>query len=226
MLPEVKRTSIHSIKEFGKEFAMIVVGILTALSIEHMAVAAHNSHEAEKSRERVIAELKGNLEGVRNSIPENRKRAKTFDPVIAALEEDIRQNRPAAETNAHVRQVLKEHPVFAGVNTPNLRHEAWDLVIADQSLTHIDADSLNRYADIYALQRELRVTIQSDLTVSDAFNKFENISIELEFNRADPLEALKAMRKMKLVFDYIYDPLHVLEQGLDQTLAAESSRKH
>jgi hypothetical protein len=226
MLPELKRSPVHTVKEFGKEFAMIVVGILTALSLEHLAVAVHNEHEAEKSRERVVAELKGNLASVRNTIPENGRRAKTFEPVIAALEDDIRQNKSSAEINAHIRQVLKEHPVFEGINMPNLRHEAWDLVIADQSLTHIDASSLNRYADIYALQRELHTIMQNDFTMSDAFNKFESIAIELEFNRADPLEALKAMRKMRELFAHIADPLHSLEEGLSETLAAENGNKH
>ena len=53
---------------------MIVVGILTAITIEHYYTLSHKRHLAEKAAEQVHAEIRANLESVTQGIEKNQKR--------------------------------------------------------------------------------------------------------------------------------------------------------
>ena len=51
----------HGVREFLKEYAIIVVGVLTALAAEQLVVAAHERRIADEARESVRAEVRENL---------------------------------------------------------------------------------------------------------------------------------------------------------------------
>src|SRR5689334_5895076 len=51
----------HGFREFLKEYLIIVVGVLTALGAEQVAVAAHEHRIADEARESVRAEVRENL---------------------------------------------------------------------------------------------------------------------------------------------------------------------
>jgi len=89
MLFDIKRIKVHSVKEFLKEYIMIVVGILTALALEHCAVHIHDEELAEQSRNRIVSEILDNLTDGRQKIPENDKTLKQLDTLVTSLKADL-----------------------------------------------------------------------------------------------------------------------------------------
>jgi hypothetical protein len=60
-----KPKPVHSIKEFLKEFGIIVLGVVTALAFEQAAEAVHWHHEVSVERDALLDEVRGNLDVVK-----------------------------------------------------------------------------------------------------------------------------------------------------------------
>lgn len=222
MLHEIKRSKIHTISEFIKEYAMIVVGILTALALEHVVVHEHERQAAEKSRARLVRELRQNLESVNGCIEENKRRQEPLEANIAALESDIRKGLSKADINKHLHELFETNKIYRGVNMPLNLHESWDVVLSDQSLTHVDDDNLHRFASAYASQRELFDVVQEDVRSSTFGTQLEGALIDLKFDQADPMTMLKALMSLDSVFNQVGGPLRAMQSSLTETLAQET----
>ena len=225
MLHEIKRSKIHTISEFVKEYAMIVVGILTALTLEHIAVYEHNRESAEKSRARLVKEMQENLNSVKHALEENKHRQQPVQADIAALEDDIRKGLSKADINKHLHE-LGVDKLIAGLNEPANQHEAWDVGLADQSLTHIDDDSLHRFASSYADQRELAAIFQEDMRASNFSMQIEDMMLDLKFDQADPMATLKALGSLNRLHDEIHNLLNNMQSDLTDTLKEENKAHH
>jgi hypothetical protein len=224
MLFDIKRIEVHSAKEFLKEYFMIVVGILTALMLEHLAVGIHDKELAEQSRNRIVNELQGNLVYVREQIAMSDTSLQRLDTLVASLKDDLHKGASKAEVIKHIKSQLLEQGLNMNLIVPSFHHEAWDLVVADQSLTHVDAASLNRFAAAYELQRDtstVGLMIYTSTTTSTVFGHLTGDIIDLEFDRVDPFELLKDMDTTRIAMSSMHKRLLVLETELAKALPAE-----
>ena len=63
-----KPKPFHSWREFLKEYGIIVLGVLTALSLEQAVEWMHWRHEAESEREALYEEASGNLGNIKSHL--------------------------------------------------------------------------------------------------------------------------------------------------------------
>ncbi len=102
-----KSKPIHSWREFLKEYAIIVLGVLTALAAEQTAEALHHRAQVEDITEKLQEESRANLEVVDYDIAK-------ANAVVARLEGDIRQvSNPGAQTGS-----TTPDPLITGILRP------------------------------------------------------------------------------------------------------------
>ena len=59
------------LKEFGGEYVMIVISILTALALEHAVQTIHHKHLAHEAADKIEAELRLNAKDVQTVLAHN-----------------------------------------------------------------------------------------------------------------------------------------------------------
>jgi hypothetical protein len=219
---DIRRISVHSLKDFVREYLMIVIGILTALGLEHLVTSEHHARDAEQSRQRIVAEIRANLEEVRDAQAQNATRLGPIDAEAAVLRKEIEEGMPRAEINRRLLDQIKGKVVM-GYTWPTLRHEAWDVVVANQSASYIDADALRRYSAAYAAQRDSSVlglhgaeSLLNGTRVLDAF-------ADLQLQRADPVEFLKVLGHESATVTAVQSVIGDLRKQLEAALAGEAA---
>jgi hypothetical protein len=151
---EFRKTYVHSLKEFGGEFLMVVVSILTALALEHGASTLHHRHAAEASRHAIQQELKANRDETRKIVADGETRLKALIGLKDRLRMDMRAGLPPARF--HRDYVEKLDGNAFGLAMPTLRREAWEVAVANQTATYIDSADLRRYTAAYSAQRDIQ----------------------------------------------------------------------
>ena len=133
-----KPKPFHNWREFFKEYAIIVVGVLTALAAEQAVEAWHWRSQVREAREVIASEMAYNLEGAI-------WRMRTIDCVERRLDSLAKILDEAARTG-------KLPPVGYIAQSPRhmWRSGAWDSVVASQTATHFPREQL---ADLGALYK-------------------------------------------------------------------------
>lgn len=216
---DIRRIEVHSLKDFVREYLMIVLGILTALGLEHLATRQHYRLEAEEGRQRIVAELRTNLAEVRSAHEQNVERLKPVAALQEELRGEIRSGMSRQEINkralAEVRGKLN-----LGYVMPTLRHEAWDVVVANQSAAYIDADALQRYSAAYAAQRDVGALLQGAASMLNGPRLIDAFA-DLGLERVDPVEFLKVLGHLSATITAAQSNVGELQTQLESTLAAE-----
>ncbi|WP_342119274.1 hypothetical protein [Pseudoduganella sp. OTU4001] len=179
-----KKGALASAKAFAGEYAMIVVSILTALALEHAAQSWHHRHRAHEAQANIETEIRANLAELRSVMQKNQQEIDKLGAVRAALREDISNNVDDQQLLNHVRE--SSNGKF-GMNqyTPTLRREAWEVAVASQAASWIDPVLLQRYAGVYALQRDIgQSSYSSGRQMLDA-PAFVNRMADVEFVKVD-----------------------------------------
>src|ERR1700712_2606131 len=124
----------HSLREFLKEYVIIVVGVLTALAAEQGVEWLRWQHEARAGREHLREEIRfdervyAHRRDVASCV---RRNLSTLKLVVA----DLRSEKPADPI-----------PEFISPEDGPVRHEIWNSLSAAQVLTHFPKDELQRYS--------------------------------------------------------------------------------
>ncbi len=153
----------HGFGEFARQYAMIVLSILTALGLEHVAVSVQDRAAAAASRGRIAAELAGNLADLRQSEQQNAQAEAKMRGLLQALIPLIRDGKPIDPPTAALLR-----PAFAlfSISSPTWQHSAWDAAIADRSAGHLPPRELSHYSEIYAAgadeERALGIVLGGD----------------------------------------------------------------
>ena len=79
-----------SFKEFGGEYLMIVVSIITALALEHFVQSIHHRHLAEEAGAKLDAEISANIQQIGEALAQNQQRVKQLIVVRDELLDGIR----------------------------------------------------------------------------------------------------------------------------------------
>jgi hypothetical protein len=137
---------------------MIVLSIVTALALEHVAVSVQNRAGAAASRARIEVELASNLRELKEAEQTNRASDKQATALLRTLVDHLKAGKPIdPEVSAKTTTTALEH---FGIEVPTLQRSAWESAIADQSAGHLAVTDLRRYSEIYAASADMGTTAQ------------------------------------------------------------------
>ena len=209
------------LKEFGGEYVMIVISILTALALEHAVQAIHHKQLAHEASEKIEAELRLNAKDVREVLAHNETDLKEIKRVRAELLQGIRDKVADDALMARFKSDWKGGLVLS-ITVPTLRHEAWDAAVANQAVTWIPDEQLQRYVTAYADIRDVQMLSTGGTSFIDGPRMMDTMSA-LETGRATPQQMLGALAQVRSAYGSIDGNLQGLLNVLPKADAAVAS---
>ena len=210
---EPPKVSIHSLKDFLKHYLMIVLSILTALGLEAWIEHAHHAHAAEAASRQMTAELRQNLAETRDSLQKNGSALQSIGKLDAMLVADLKAGLPPATINRHLR--AQEHGFQLNLNWPSLPSSAWDVAVANQSVSWIEPASLKKFSAAYAAQRETEAWVQHDSVLMLDVPRVIDFRTDLDTGRdVDPQAFLYTLQQMKATVTSMKNNLQALAEQL------------
>jgi len=168
-------------REFIRQYAMIVLSIMTALGLEHIAVAVHDAGAASDSKLRIEAELVRNLTDLRHAETSNEGHMAKASETMKALVDGLKAGTVDPPTALALIGPMFEH---FQVSLPTWERDAWDAAIADQSAGHLSADDLRRYAEIYSSARDIGAEAQM-LLGGEWLTRASELGIDFRLGKVD-----------------------------------------
>jgi hypothetical protein len=141
-----------SLREFRREYAMIVLSILTALGFERGVVYLQDRANAAASRARIEQEIGDDLADLRRALATNNASVTAGQAALNGLLDVLKA--PTPDTAAEKRLIGDELQKHLGLALPTWERDAWDAAVADQSVSHLDPRDLRRYAKLYTDARD------------------------------------------------------------------------
>jgi hypothetical protein len=193
---DIRRIQVHSLKEFFKEFAMIVIGILTAITIEHQYTQSHKRHLAEKAAQHVRTEIAANLKLAEESILSNEQTIQVFKQIEQQIVNDLESKQSKEEIIFQLQKHMDGHyGIGAYVIEP--AQDAWDAAIASQAVAQMNTQDLQAFSRLYAKQRAVTTDLAGFQQAMRAVTwiRWNGAITDLQFKRAEPVEFLKVLRE-------------------------------
>ncbi len=131
---ELSKVRLHTLKDFGKHYLMIVLSILTALGLEQWVLSIHEHHAADTASGQIEAEIRLNPADVHNARIQDIAQARSLDQLRDSLMEDMQAKVPDAVIAQHILKKASSNGFNLNLRWPTLRHEAWDVMVANQSV--------------------------------------------------------------------------------------------
>ncbi|WP_267224714.1 hypothetical protein [Dyella silvae] len=192
---EVPKLEKHSLREFAKHYLMIVLSILTALGLEQWIERIHHHHAAEYASAQIDAELRDTLKDVLEAQENNAQRLASMKALHEAIAADVRKGLPDSDINKHIRATNTQFRL--SLDWPTLSSQAWDVAVANQSATWIDAEKLRKYAAAYANQREMSSWMAHDSLVAINAPRMVELRTRISLGKdVDPMEFLGVLQQM------------------------------
>jgi hypothetical protein len=223
---EVPEKVSGGLRSFFGHYAMIVVSILTALSLEEAAQYVHHRHAGEQAAERIETELRANLKEVEASLANNIENNAPVGKLDRALVEALRAGKPGDEIQ---REVIAKHSdgVRISLSWPSLFHEAWDVAVANQSAAYMDPERMRRYSSAYSAQHDVETVIARAAASLHDGTRWIDTSVDLELGHPDPLALLRTVRQTQVAVSMAQGNLReyrdALRKALGEPLAAPAS---
>lgn len=201
------------LREFGGEYVMIVISILTALALEHAVQTVHHRELAHEASERIEAELRLNAKDVRDVLESNERALKETQRVRAELLKGIQDKVSDAELMAHFKSDWKVG-LSLSIKVPTLRHEAWDAAVANQAVTWMPDAQLQRYVTAYADMRDVQALVLSGgSNFIDGPRMMDTLS-DLDTGVATPHQMLKTLSQLRSAYGSVDGNLQNLLKSL------------
>lgn len=226
---DIRRIQVHTLKEFFKEFAMIVLGILTAITIEHQYTQSHKRHLAEKAAQQVRQEIAANLQLVEDSIKSNEKNIQQFNELEQKLVQDIQAKLPREQALSTLEKNMDgRYGIGAYVIEP--AQDAWDAAIASQAVVQMKPKDLQAFSRLYAKQKAVNnelLSFQQGMRTG-LWMRWNNVITDLQFQRLDTLEFLKVLREFIGNLTVLNNKMKMYREALQavKPLAEENSDEH
>ena len=217
---EPPKVSLHSVKEFISHYLMIVLSVLTALGLEAFLEHLHHVHAAEAAQEAIEAELQDNVAQVKAASNENSVRLAPLKALDAQLTAQVQARTPRDEIQMELSALVRADKVELGLYVPTLRHEAWDVAVANQAATWIDRATLTRYASAYAQQREIDNASASALLDGP---RLIDAMTDARVQNVDPTSFLHAINQAIVTLQAMQYRLDALQTTLLHALPADKA---
>jgi hypothetical protein len=207
-------------KEFGGEYIMIVISILTALALEHGAQSLHHHKMATQAAINMDAEIRANLKDLDEVLAHNTAKVAKLTAMRDALLADIRSGGSDAEL---VAAFLKNSNNEFGlsIQVPACRREAWDVAVANQAASWMPAEQLKRYSTAYGALRDIHLLTNGGSIGFLNAPEMKNVGSNIQMGIADPREIYRILNQMITAYDSIDGNLMGLRRELQQSVRAE-----
>ena len=215
---EPPKVSMHSVKEFVTHYLMIVLSVLTALGLEAVLERLHHAHAAEAAQHAIETELRDNVAQISQTITANEQTRVPLRRLSEHLIQELQAGKPRPEVAAEISQVVNAGQLDLGLHTPTLRHEAWDVAVANQAATYIEDATLAKITAAYAQQRE---AISARSTALFDGPRFVSAVTDARMNDVDPREFVRALEQALAANDTVINALIALRLTVSQALPAE-----
>ena len=192
---EFPKTNLRSLKEFATHYLMIVLSILTALGLEAWIERVHHEHASAEATTKIEAEIHANLAQIKEKRDHDYARMHALEKIRDALVVDLKAHASTAVINQHIHEADPDG-LYLDWRWPALRHEAWDVAVANQSASWIDADQLSRYSSIYAAQNAGTTIIVQDATSVFSGQRMADILVDMQMDDYQPRELLHVVNQM------------------------------
>lgn len=219
---EPPTTRLASFRDFAKHYLMIVLSILTALGLEAWIEHAHHAHAAEAASTRIEAEIRTNLIQTEDSLQKDVAQLQRLTTIRNAVVADLKAHAPDESIRQHI-QALTQDNLDLNLNFPQLRHEAWDVAVADQSASWLDHDRLQRYSVAYASQRDSLNLLNEDTALLMSGSGMVNTIADLGTGDVQPRDFLHTISQMRAMLDQTTQNLRLFEGTLKAALPPEST---
>ena len=218
---ELPRVRLHSLKEFATHYLMIVLSILTALGLEAWIEHVHHEHAAAEATVKIEAEIRENLVQIKQKRDHDYARMHALEKIRDRLIDDIKAHASVAVINQHIHEADPDG-IYLDWRWPVMRREAWDVAVANQSASWIDADRLSRYSSIYAAQNAGTTIIVQDATSVFSGQRMADIIVDMQMDDYQPRELLHVVNQMAGIAGEAAHGLDNLAQRMDAALSGDS----
>jgi hypothetical protein len=208
---ELPQGRIQSLKSFGAHYLMIVVSILTALALEEWVQHVHRNAAGRQAESQIVAEIHENLVQVRQSIAENIERRKPLDALADRVVGALKAGEPDARIRSEI--IAPTGRLGIGIAWPHLRHEAWDVAVANQSAADVEPATLKRISSVYSAQRELASSLQSTTVLLNG-GRLVDVMTDLAIGDVSPRELAHSLRQMSATIEASQSDLREFEAQL------------
>ena len=219
---ELPKVRLESFKDFAKHYLMIVLSILTALGLEAWIEHAHHVHAAEVASLRIDAEIRSNLDAIDSSLTQDARQVKRLAAIRDGLMQDFKAHAPEATIAQHIQSQVSARNFNLNLNWPTLRHEAWDVAVADQSASWIDRERIQRYSAAYANQRDVGIGLSTNLALAMDGPRMIDTLTDLESGNVHSREFLHVVSQMATMLDQAQQSLLTLQRHLRDALPAQA----
>lgn len=201
---------------------MIVLSILTALGLEAWIEHAHHVHAAEVASLRIDAEIRSNLDAIDSSLTQDARQVKRLAAIRDGLIQDFKAHAPEATIAQHIQSQVSARNFNLNLNWPTLRHEAWDVAVADQSASWIDRERIQRYSAAYANQRDVGIGLSTNLALAMDGPRMIDTLTDLQSGNVHSREFLHVVSQMATMLDQAQQSLLTLQRHLRDALPAQA----
>jgi len=187
---------IDSVKSFLGHYLMIVLSILTALGLEEWLQHLHRAEAGREARERIVAEARQNLHMLRESIALNESRRKPIEAWTAKLAAARDAHVPEARIRAEIIAPDAKTIDIEGPAWIDLRHAAWDMAVANQSIASIDPAHLAAISELYSSQQLLTTVMPVLNTGFLKYDKLVEMMVDLPAGQVDSTTLLHMLANL------------------------------
>lgn len=208
------KKTVRPVRHFLGEYLMVVVGVLTALALEQWVMHINHRNDAANAATRIEAELHHNLAVIRHNSAINEAHYKQLAAIRDAVTRDLKAHRPTAEIASYI--LAHKNDLYLDLRWPELRHVAWDVAVANQSIGWIDTPQARRYAAAYADMRKADQMKQADMSLIMRDAHMVAMMTDLETGYVEPR---KDLHTISSITETLHDTINMLDQ-LDEELSA------
>jgi hypothetical protein len=221
---ELSKLPMDSFKDLAKHYLMIVLGILTALGLESWIEHVHHRHAAEAASMQIETEIHENRVAIESARTNDEERMRSLAKVRDGLINDIKSNATNAVIIQHI-QAEAPDGIYLDWRWPALRHEAWDVAVANQSAGWIDNDKLHRYTTVYSAQNARSAIMASDIPMVLDGPRMVNARIDMDTGEIQPRELLHTVNQMWAVSEETSQNLTGLAKTIDDAMSGQAATR-
>jgi hypothetical protein len=212
-----------SFREFGGEYLMIVISILTALALEHGVQTWHHRHVAELASVKIDQELRANAEDVAAVQEHNEAEMRKLEAIARELRTGIVDKVDDAVLMKRLAGEWRDSFILS-IKSPTLRREAWDAAVASQAASWMTDEALERYSGVYARMREVQA-IEFGSNGGMDISRYRDTMSNLEMGQGDPRDIYRTLKQMISAYNSNGN-LNGLRQALKKAAGAAATHGH
>lgn len=218
---ELPQKPLKGFHDFLKHYLMIVLSILTALGLEAWIERTQHAHAAATASAQIDEELQSNLDSVLTTIKKNQATIQKLGRMDDLVTTALSNNTPADAINQQIRLHRDDYQI--SIYFPDIPINAWNVAIANQSVTWMPSDQLRAYSTAYTDLREMVDWEQHGIYAEMDLPRAVDIRTDLAVGRSvDPIAFLHAVRQMRETLRETNANLASMEKHLSDAVSKHS----